>query len=381
MRDRRQRTRLLDYLLDQPMPLAGTLAVLVAVLEAAVDWTTWVELDVSAVYGIPLVLAAVARNRRLVWILTACLVFMTFAAYAAQIGPDVFSLDEPYFVNRVMSAAALTLSAGLCHVWIVAANRLAAQRRSLLEQNQELDRLRRAAEEASGRKTQLLASVSHDIRTPLTTIDLIADLVLHSAGDPALAAKVPELVQRLRRNTSSLADLVSALVDISSLDAGRIGVRSTEFSLNELLVEECERLMPLAQAKGLRLATKAPDTPVQLLTDRVKLTRVLSNLVGNAIKFTAHGGVSVTATVTAERSLLIQVSDTGIGMARESLERIFDEYGKLGSSQRDASTGWGLGLAISRRLVGVMGGSITVESQPGRGTVFSVHLPAACVLK
>ncbi len=177
MRDRRQRTRLLDYLLDQPMPLAGTLAVLVAVLEAAVDWTTWVELDVSAVYGIPLVLAAVARNRRLVWILTACLVFMTFAAYAAQIGPDVFSVDEPYFVNRVMSAAALTLSAGLCHVWIVAANRLAAQRRSLIEQNQELDRLRRAAEEASGRKTQLLASVSHDIRTPLTTIDLIADLV------------------------------------------------------------------------------------------------------------------------------------------------------------------------------------------------------------
>ncbi len=192
---------------------------------------------------------------------------------------------------------------------------------------------------------------------------------------------MPELVQRLRRNTSSLADLVSALVDISSLDAGRIGVRSGEFSLNELLVEERERLMPLAQAKGLRLTTKAPDPPVRLLTDRVKLTRVLSNLVGNAIKFTARGGVSVSATVTAERSLLIQVSDTGVGMAGESLERIFDEYGKLGSSQRDASTGWGLGLAISRRLVGVMGGSITVESEPGRGTVFSVHLPAACVVK
>src|SRR6185295_9901026 len=103
--------------------------------EAAVDWTTWVELDVSAVYGIPLVLAAVARNRRLLWALAGCLVFMTFAAYAAQIGPGGFSPSEPYFINRAMSAAALTLSAALCHVWIVAANRLAAQGRSLIEQN------------------------------------------------------------------------------------------------------------------------------------------------------------------------------------------------------------------------------------------------------
>jgi signal transduction histidine kinase len=380
MQDRRRRVRFFDYLLDRPMPLAGTLAILVAVIEAAVDWTTWVELDVSAVYGIPLVLAAVARNRRLLWVLAACLVFMTFAAYAAQIGRGVFSLGEPYFINRAMSAAALTLSAALCHVWIVAANRLAAQGRSLIEQNQELDRLRRIAEEASSRKTQLLASVSHDIRTPLTTIDLIADLILRSADNPALAAQLPDLVKRLRRNTLSLADLVSALVDISSLDAGRISVRNSEFSLNELLLEECERLSPLAQAKGLRLATEAPEPPVRLLTDRVKLTRVLSNLVGNAIKFTETGGVTVTATLTAERSLLMRVSDTGVGMLRQNLARIFDEYGQLGNPERDGNKGWGLGLAICRRLIGVMGGEITVESEPGRGTTFSVHLPPSCVV-
>lgn len=380
MRDRRQRIRFFDYLLDRPMPLAGTLAILVAVLEAAADWVTWVELDVSAVYGVPLVLAAVARNRRLLWVLTAGLVFVTFAAYAAQIGPGVFSLHEPYFVNRVLSAAALTLSAALCHVWIVAANRLAAQRRSLMEQNQELDSLRRVAEEASGHKTRLLASVSHDIRTPLTTIDLIADLILRSADDPALAARLPDLVQRLRRNTLSLADLVAVLVDISALDAGRISVSNSEFSLNELLMQECERLLPLAQAKGLELAAEAPEPPVRLLTDRLKLIRVLSNLVGNAIKFTQTGAVTVAATLTAERALLIRVSDTGVGMARESLARIFDEYGQLGNPQRDANKGWGLGLAICRRLVNVMGGKITVESEPGRGTVFSVHLPASLVV-
>jgi signal transduction histidine kinase len=377
MPDRRRRLRFFDYLLDTPMPPAGALAILVALAEAAVDWITWVELDVSAVYGIPLVLAAVARNRRLLWMLAACLLAMTFAEYAAQIDAGAFALDEPYFVNRALSAAALILSAALCHVWIVAANRLGAQGRSLAAQNRELDRLRREAEEANGRKTQLLASVSHDIRTPLTSIDLIADLVLRSAGNPALAGKLPDLVQRLRANTRSLADLVSALVDISALDAGRISVRHSEFALNDLLAEECERLLPLAQAKGLRLAIEAPEPSVRLLSDRIKLSRVLSNLVGNAIKFTETGGVTVSARLTPERSLLIRVSDTGVGMTRESLARIFDEYGQLGNSQRASNEGWGLGLAICRRLVGVMGGAITVESEPGRGTVFSVQLPAS----
>jgi signal transduction histidine kinase len=379
--ERRRRIRLFDYLLDRSMPVAGTLAIVVAILQAAADWTTWLELDVSAVYGIPLVLAAVARNRRLLWMLAACLLVMTFAAYATQIDTGLFSLDEPYFVNRVLSAVALILSAALCHVWIVAANRLAAQRRSLVEQNEELDSLRRAAEEASGRKTQLLASVSHDIRTPLTTIDLIADLILRTTHDPALASQLPDLVGRLRRNTASLTDLVSALVGISSLDTGRVSLHNTEFSLNELLAQECERLLPLAQAKGLRLVVEAPAPPVRLLNDRVKLVRALSNLVGNAIKFTERGSVTVAACLTAEGSPLIRVSDTGIGISRGNLAHIFDEYGQLGNPGRDANKGWGLGLAICRRLVGVMGGSIRVESEPGRGTVFSMQLPADCVVK
>jgi signal transduction histidine kinase len=263
----------------------------------------------------------------------------------------------------------------------VAANRLAAQGRSLVEQNQELDLLRRTAEEASARKTQLLASVSHDIRSPLTTIDLIADLILRSAGDPALAAQLPDLVQRLRRNTRSLAELTSALVDISSLDAGRISVRNSEFSLNELLLEERERLLPLAEAKNLHLVVEAPGSPLWLRTDKLKLARVLGNLVGNAMKFTETAGVSISAGLTPERAPLIRVKDTGVGMSPESLGRIFEENGQLGNPQRDSNKGWGLGLAICRRLAGVMGGSITVESEPGRGTTFSVHLPTGCVVK
>ena len=366
MQNRRARTRLFDYLLERPMPVAGALAVLVAALEAAADWSTWVELDVSAVYGVPLVLAALARNRRLLWALTAGLLFMTFAAYAAQIGSGAFSVDEPYFLNRALSAAALALSAALCHVWIVAANRLAAQRQSLGE--------------ASRRKTQLLASVAHDIRTPLTTIDLTADLMLRAAEHQKLQAELPEMVQRLRRNTRSLADLVSALVDISALDAGRIPLRESEFCLNELLSEERERLLPLAQAKNLLLMLEAPEPALRLRTDKLKLTRVLTNLVGNAIKFTHAGSVTLRAALAPGGTPLIQVEDTGVGMSPESLARIFDEYGQLGNPERDSRKGWGLGLAISQRLAGVMGGRLTVASEPDRGTTFSLHLPASAVV-
>ncbi|HKO89094.1 MAG TPA: HAMP domain-containing sensor histidine kinase, partial [Burkholderiales bacterium] len=334
--DRRQRTRFFDLALDRRIPLAGTLAVLVAVLEATVDWITWVELDVSAVYGVPLVLAAVARNRRLLWALAAGLVCVTFAAYAVQIGAGGFSIDEPYFINRVLSAGALILSAGLCHVWIVAANRLAAQRQSLIDQNDELDSLRRTAEEASGRKTQLLAAVSHDIRTPLAAIDMIANIIQHSADNPVVISQLPDLAKRLQRNTRSLSDFASALVDISSLDAGGVSVSKTEFSLNELLLGERERLLLLAQAKGLQLSVEAPSPPLRLLTDRVKLIRVLSNLVTNAIKFTTNGGVTVSAKLGSEGQVLICVADTGVGMKAADLAKIFDEYGQLGNSRRNA---------------------------------------------
>jgi signal transduction histidine kinase len=377
--DRRQRVRLFDYLLDRPMPPAGWLAIAVALLEAAADWTTWVELHVPAVYGVPLVLAAVARNRRLVWVLTAFLVFMNFASYMAQIRRGAFSFAEPFFINRALSAVSLIITAALCHVWIVAGSRLAAQRRSLARQNEELDRLRRIAEEANARKTQLLAAVSHDIRTPLTSIDLIAQLILRSGESADLAARLPEWAARLRYNTRSLTDLASTLVDISALDAGRVAVSTSDFSLNELLQEQRERLLPLAQAKGLFLALEQPEPAIWLRADRVKLTRVVGNLVGNAIKFTAKGGVTIRTALSASRAVVIEIRDTGVGMSPDSLRRIFDEYGQLGNPERDSKKGWGLGLAISRRLVEVIGGAITVESEPQRGTTFSVHLPASSV--
>jgi signal transduction histidine kinase len=371
-----QKKSLFAVLLDRPLPLAGTAAALLALFEIVLDWATWVDLDVATVYILPLVLAALARNRRLLWALALCLVVTTFAIYADQIAPGAFSLREPYFINRVLTAATLLLAAGVVHAWIVTADALAAQSRALNEQNHELERLREAAEEASRRKTRLLASVAHDLRTPLSIIDLTANL-LRSAEDAAPAAV---LVRRIQNNARSLADLVFALVDIASLDAGRIAAHDSEFRLNDLLSRECERLLPLVQAKGLRLVIEAPEPALALRADRIKLSRVLSNLIGNAVKFTDTGGITVSAVLTPERAPLIRVEDTGSGMSPENLERIFDEYGQLGNPERDSLKGWGLGLAICRRLLDVMGGQIGVESTPGRGTVFTVRLPASCVV-
>src|ERR1051326_3002507 len=330
--------RLLDFLHRHARVLLCGAAIVLAAAEVYVDWDTWIQLNVSIVYGLPLVLAALARNRRLIWILALMLFMATFAVYAVQIPPGSFAPHEPFFVNRVLASLTLLLSASLLHGLSVAADALEARRTE--------------AEEASTRKSRLLASVSHDIRTPLTTINVMADLIRHTADDPALAAQVPELARSLQANALSMADMVSDVLDISAIDSGRVRLNESEFSLDELLALECRAFEPQA--------------------------RVLRNLIANAIKFTDVGGVTVHAAVVPGRLVLISVRDTGIGIAQDDLEHVFGEFAQLRNPGDDGKRGWGLGLAICKRLVGMMGGTIAVESMPGHGATFTLRWPAAC---
>ncbi|HYK22945.1 MAG TPA: histidine kinase dimerization/phospho-acceptor domain-containing protein, partial [Pyrinomonadaceae bacterium] len=244
--------RVLQKWREQPRLVLGVLAVLLAALEALVDWTTWIQLNISLVYGLPLLLAAAARSRRLLWALTGVLIGITFIVYSMQIPPGLFSLREPFFVNRVLSSAAMLLTAGLGHIWIKATEQLDAQRRTLKDnnealraanlelvrhqelianQNEELERRRREAEEASSRKSRLLASVSHDIRQPINIINLTAEVMLGLAESPALTA----LAQRLKSNSQSMTELISDLLDMAQIDSGRIHLSETVFSLNDLI--------------------------------------------------------------------------------------------------------------------------------------------------
>jgi signal transduction histidine kinase len=157
-------------------------------------------------------------------------------------------------------------------------------------------------------------------------------------------------------------------------------LHESEFSLDDLLAEECGRVLALAEAKALRLTAQSPPRPIRLKTDRTKLVRVLDNLIGNAVKFTKAGNVTVAAALTPEGAVEIRVRDTGIGIAPDDVGHVFEEFAQVGDSKTGRNAGWGLGLAICRRFVELMDGTIGVESEPHVGTVFTIRLPASCVV-
>jgi signal transduction histidine kinase len=369
-----------ESLLSVVAPVAGVLAVLLTLAEVLIDWITEIRLNISILYGLPLVVVAATRSRRLLWALALFSLITTFAVYCVQIPPAVFSLRESYFVNRVLAAFALVLTAALLHVGMIGLDLLEAQRRSLKEQNEELERRRREAEEASSHKTRFLASVSHDIRTPLQTITLMADILCRAADAPDLTDQVPDVAHRLQANARALADLVGDLLDLTRIDAAQGKLQTAEVSLNDLLAEEAACVRPLAEAKGLWLKVEVPEAELRLRSDRTKLVRIVGNLLGNAIKYTITGGVTAGASREPDGTTLIRVADTGIGIAPEQLEHIFDEFVQLRNPEGDRSKGHGLGLAICRRLVEALGGHITVESQTGHGSRFTVRLPPSGIV-
>jgi signal transduction histidine kinase/ActR/RegA family two-component response regulator len=243
----------------------------------------------------------------------------------------------------------------------------------------ELELRRREAEEANVRKTRFLASVSHDIRTPVNAINLLAEVVRRFAGNAATADQIPEIARKLQANALSLVELVSDVLDIARFDSGKVELQESEFLLNDLLNEECQHALPLAEDKGLALICQGADRPIWMRTDRVKLGRIIGNLLGNAIKFTERGRVELHAAIDDDRRVCLQVRDTGIGIPADQLQRIFDEFTQVHNPERDRAKGTGLGLAICKRLVEVMGGTVSVESKPSEGSTFTVILPPSVV--
>jgi signal transduction histidine kinase len=373
----------------------------VAAAEVLFDWVTHIELNVSIIYSIPLVLAALSRRRQLLWSLLVVLECMVFAVYVAQIGPDAFSLQEPYFRNRFLSSITMLITATLLHVWTRALDALDERDGVLKEQNirlqsayrelegyqqqierhsQELEQRRAQAEAASERKTTLLATLSHDIRNPLAAISYTAQAIELTVASAGGGGNVTILAKQLSANTASVANLISDILDFSALELGRVELHPSDFALEELVRDECRVLLPLAQAKQLRLITEPMRRSVHLHADRVKLGRVLANLIVNAIKYTRHGFVRVEAGC-GEGGAWLRVHDSGIGILCSDRERIFDEFAQLHDPRSERGKGYGLGLSICRKLVTLMGGTIGVESSSAAGSVFIVQLPSSCVVE
>ena len=240
----------------------------------------------------------------------------------------------------------------------------------------ELQQAKAAAESASRTKSEFLASMSHEIRTPMNAIMGIADLLAKTKLSP----EQDKYVQIFRRAGDNLLNLINDILDLSKVEASQIELERTGFSLNDHLEKVTEMVAARAQEKGLVLLCEiAPNVPTELVGDPTRLRQVLLNLLGNAVKFTESGEVSLRVTRDADSAvptaLRFSVSDTGIGIPGEKLGQIFERFTQADSSTTRTFGGSGLGLTISKRLVELMGGRIWVESEIGKGSVFAFAVP------
>lgn len=235
---------------------------------------------------------------------------------------------------------------------------------------EKADTLQRTAEV----KARVVANVSHEFRTPLHTILGLSKLLLDQVDGP-LTAEQTKQVRFIRTSAEELSALVDDMLDLSRTESGKAIVRPTKWHVSELFAAMRGMLRPLLQAdRPVELLFESPTPDITLETDQAKVTQILRNLVSNALKFTVKGHVKVRARQDRDR-LVIETEDTGIGIAPEHHDRVFEEFGQVESDLQRQTKGTGLGLPLSRRLAELLGGTLTVRSRAGEGSVFTLSLP------
>jgi PAS domain S-box-containing protein len=231
---------------------------------------------------------------------------------------------------------------------------------------------REEAERANHAKTRFLATASHDLRQPLQTIRLLnASLLTMTGSNP----EVHELLERQERAIDIASRMLNALLDITRLESGAIEPQLAPVGLDSIFAELAREFDSIAAAKRLRLELVAPPAPITVSTDRILLSQLLQNLIGNAIKYTDAGFVRLTVQ-TDEDGLALLLEDSGVGIPEDKLERIFDEYYQVDLKGKQRG-GVGLGLAIVRELARLLGYSVSLVSRLGEGTCVRVRIPRA----
>ncbi len=236
------------------------------------------------------------------------------------------------------------------------------------------------AEAASVAKSEFMANMSHELRTPMNGIIGFTDLVLTTD----LQRTQRDYLKNVSKSSYSLLNIINDILDLSKIEAGRLVIDETTFKLDELVEEAVDIVSLKAQEKGLELVCIIdPTIPSQFMGDAIRTKQVLINLLGNAIKFTGTGDVfvNVKSGIIYEKDgkdcldMTISVKDTGIGIPHEKLNTIFESFTQADSSTTRKFGGTGLGLTISKRLAELMGGNLTVQSEPGKGSIFTFQIP------
>jgi signal transduction histidine kinase/CheY-like chemotaxis protein len=239
------------------------------------------------------------------------------------------------------------------------------------ELDEKADHLRRA----DHMKTRFLSNMSHEFRTPLSSILALSALLLDRA-DGELTPEQDKQVRFVRKAAESLLELVNDLLDLAKIEAGKVDVRPVEFEIKTMFSALRGMLKPLLTSTSVNLLFEESDDLPTMYTDEGKVSQILRNFISNALKFTERGEIRVKASIDADRrDITIAVADTGIGIKPEDQTRIFEEFTQLDSPIQRKVKGTGLGLPLCKKLALLLGGQVTVESQVGIGSVFTLTIP------
>jgi len=255
------------------------------------------------------------------------------------------------------------------------------------ERTEELAMARDAAMDASRLKSEFLANMSHELRTPMNSIIGFTGRVIKKAGD-ILPEKQLNNLHTVERNAHHLLGLISGLLDLSKIEAGKMELYVEEFQLAPLLHDVVELTESLLVAKGLELKMTLPEEKIVMFSDKMKLKQILLNLISNAVKFTEQGSISLSASLIhcqnaiagsednhEQYCIALKVKDTGIGMNEEEVDSIFDAFKQVDGSLTRSEGGTGLGLTLTRQFAELLHGKVAVKSAEGEGTEFTVTLP------
>lgn len=294
---------------------------------------------------------------------------MVAAALWLAIWPWAYS-REPLVITTIFLVTMVLTGALICYLLERFSRLDFLKRREIAALSEQLDAEKHVAVAANQSKTRFIATASHDLRQPLHAVGLLIDVLrerLTPGDDRRLAERVHQAVRLLE-------DQFNGLLDISRLDSGRVQIARSRFPMARLAGTLRTKFAPLAEEKGLRLNIE--DAGLWLESDPLVLERILSNLVDNAIKYTADGSVTVEASAQGD-VVRIAVSDTGCGIPAELTARIFDEFFRIGDPVGDGAKGLGIGLAIVRRMTALLAHPLDVSSTVGEGTRFTIDVPRA----